>query len=170
MKSFRYNQLWHSSVIFRRISTKSVRISWPTHGPPAVLCSGSIETRVFRPIRSLTRPMWAFLFSHAAGEDALAPVFYLPLEPENCLVARGIWHPDNRGLTMLRTTTAKCPERWAAVRRRLTIEGESLSRLSRGFDAADRFVEDLKRKDFVSTEALPATQICGDKFMVSVRS
>jgi len=104
-------------------------------------------------------------FSHAAGKDPHAPVFYLHLEPENCFVAGGIWQPDNRALTMPRTTIAKCPERWAAVRRRLTIEGESLSRLPRGFDSADRFVEDLKRKDFVSTEALTATQICGDKFM-----
>ena len=42
-------------------------------------------------------------FSHSSGKDAHAPVFYLHLEPENCFAAAGVWHPDNRALTRIRT-------------------------------------------------------------------
>lgn len=30
-------------------------------------------------------------FAHASGRDAHAPVFYLHLEPGNCLAAAGVW-------------------------------------------------------------------------------
>jgi len=40
-------------------------------------------------------------FSHSNGKDAHAPVFYLHLEPGNCFVAAGIWHPDNRLIGVL---------------------------------------------------------------------
>jgi len=52
-------------------------------------------------------------FSHAAGKDAHAPIFYLHLEPENCFAAAGVWHPDNRLLTSIRTAIVDQPERWA---------------------------------------------------------
>ena len=32
-----------------------------------------------------------------------ATVFYLHLEPDGCFVAAGVWHPDNRALTKIRT-------------------------------------------------------------------
>jgi hypothetical protein len=62
-------------------------------------------------------------FSHSSGKDAHAPVFYLHLEPENCFAAAGVWHPDNRALTRIRTAIVDQPERWANVRRKLELEG-----------------------------------------------
>jgi uncharacterized protein (TIGR02453 family) len=67
-------------------------------------------------------------FSHSSGKDAHAPVFYLHLEPENCFAAAGVWHPDNRALTKIRTAIVDQPERWAKVRRKLELEGDSLTR------------------------------------------
>jgi uncharacterized protein (DUF2461 family) len=57
------------------------------------------------------------------------------------------------------------PGKWAKVRRRLELEGESLKRPPRGFDPNRRFIEDLKRKDLVASVGFTEAQICGPKFM-----
>ena len=104
-------------------------------------------------------------FSHASGKDAHAPVFYLHLEPDSCFVAAGIWHPDNRALTRVRTAIAHDMEQWAKVRKKLILEGDKLSRPPRGFDASHPFIDDLKRKDFVTSVPLSEEQICSAKLM-----
>jgi len=104
-------------------------------------------------------------FSHASGKDAHAPVFYLHLEPDNCFAAAGIWHPDNRVLTRVRMAIARDTQQWAKVRKKLTLEGDRLSRPPRGFDANHPFIEDLKMKDFVASVALSQDQICSDWLM-----
>lgn len=104
-------------------------------------------------------------FSHARGKDAHAPVFYLHLEPDGCFAAAGIWHPDNRALTKLRTAIVGAPEQWAKLRKVLTLDGERLSRPPRGFDPNHRFVEDLKMKDFVASVTLTEGQICSHKLV-----
>lgn len=107
-------------------------------------------------------------FSHTSGKDAHAPVFYLHLEPENCFVAAGIWHPDNRALTRMRTAIVRDTARWAALRKNLELEGDTLSRPPRGFDPNHPFIGDLKRKDFISSVALTEGQLCSDKLMREV--
>jgi uncharacterized protein (TIGR02453 family) len=104
-------------------------------------------------------------FSHASGKDAHAPVFYLHLEPDNCFAAAGVWHPDSRALTKIRTAIIAAPEQWAKARGRLELEGDSLVRTPRGFDPNNRFIEDIKRKDFVASAALTEAQVCGPRFM-----
>ena len=104
-------------------------------------------------------------FSHSNGKDAHAPVFYLHLEPDNCFAAAGIWHPDNRALTRVRSAIVGHPERWAAVRKNLELEGDRLSRPPRGFDCQHAFIEDLKMKDFVVAVPFTDDQICGSKFL-----
>ena len=104
-------------------------------------------------------------FSHSSGKDAHAPVFYLHLEPENCFAAAGIWHPDNLVLTKVRTAIVREAEEWAKVRKKLTLEGDRLSRPPRGFDPNHRFIDDLKMKDFVASVVLTEDQICSDKLM-----
>ena len=49
--------------------------------------------------------------------------------------------------------------------RNLELEGDSLMRPPRGFDPNHKFVEDLKRKDFVASVGLTEVQVCGPKFM-----
>jgi uncharacterized protein (TIGR02453 family) len=104
-------------------------------------------------------------FSHASGEDAHAPVFYLHLEPDHCFAAAGVWHPDSRALTKIRTAIVAAPEQWAKAKRKLELEGDSLMRPPRGFDPNHPFVEDIKRKDFVASATLIETQVCGPRFM-----
>ena len=104
-------------------------------------------------------------FSHCSGKDAHAPVFYLHLEPDNCFAAAGIWHPDNHALTKVRMAIVRDAEQWAKVRKRLTLEGDRLSRPPRGFDPNHSFIDDLRMKDFVASVALTEEQVCGGKLM-----
>ncbi len=104
-------------------------------------------------------------FSHASGKDAHAPVFYLHLEPDSCFVAAGIWHPDNRALTRVRTAIAHDMQQWAKVRKKLILEGDKLSRPPRGFEASHPFIDDLKLKDFVTSVPLSEEQVCSAKLM-----
>jgi len=104
-------------------------------------------------------------FSHVSGKDAHAPVFYLHLEPDNCFAAAGVWHPDNNALTKIRMAIVSKPGQWAKVKGKLELEGDSLMRPPRGFEPNHRFIEDIKRKDFVASAGLTAAQVCGPKFM-----
>lgn len=85
-------------------------------------------------------------FSHSSGKDAHAPVFYLHLEPENCFAAAGVWHPDNRALTRIRTAIVDQPEQWAKVRRKLELDGDSLTRRHR-----TRLAQDLRSRWVLSS-------------------
>lgn len=104
-------------------------------------------------------------FAHEKGKDAHAPVFYLHLEPGNCFAAAGVWHPDNRVLTRIRSAIVSRPEQWGKVRRKVELEGDALSRPPRGFDPRHRFIEDLKFKDFIASVELSERQICGPKVL-----
>ena len=104
-------------------------------------------------------------FLHASGKDAHAPVFYLHFEPDNCFAAAGIWRPDNRALTRVRSAMVKDAGRWAVIRNKLELEGDSLSRPPRGFDPKHPFIDDLKRKDFITSVAFEEDQVCGNNFM-----
>ena len=104
-------------------------------------------------------------FSHVSGKDAHAPVFYLHLEPDNCFAAAGVWHPDSSALTKIRMAIVAKPDQWAKVRSKLELEGDTLMRPPRGFEPNHRFIEDIKRKDFVASAGLTEAQVCGPKFM-----
>lgn len=126
--------------------------------------------RIYRDIRFSAdkRPFKTHIgirFSHEKGKDVHAPVFYLHLEPEGCFAAAGVWHPDNRALTKLRTAISTQPETWKKARKKLELEGESLTRPPRGFDPKHPFIEDIKRKDFIASVALNEKQICSPTFV-----
>ncbi len=104
-------------------------------------------------------------FSHESGKDAHAPVFYLHLEPEGCFAAAGVWHPDTCALTKIRNAIVSQPEQWKKVTRTLEIEGESLTRPPKGFCSEHPLIEDLKRKDYVTSAALTEEQVCGPTLM-----
>jgi len=104
-------------------------------------------------------------FSHEVGKDAHAPLLYLHLEPDGCFAAAGVWHPDSRALTKIRTAIVSRPEQWRKVTRKLEIEGESLTRPPKGFCSDHEFIEDLKRKDFVASVALTDEQMCAPTLM-----
>src|SRR6516164_3284466 len=130
-----------------------------------VRCFASIAIRGFPPTNVLSRRMWGFTSAIPAGRTPMLPVFYLHLEPDNCFAAAGIWHPDNRTLTRVRSAIVSDSDRWAAFLRKLELEGDKLSRPPKGFDRQHPFIEDLKMKDFVASVTFTEDQICGSKFL-----
>jgi len=104
-------------------------------------------------------------FSHEKGRDAHAPVFYLHLEPDNCFAAAGVWHPDAASLRKIRAAVVANPAEWKAIRKKIELDGDKLSRPPRGFNPNHQFIEDLKFKDFIASAELSEKQICGAKCM-----
>lgn len=98
---------------------------------------------------------------HARSRQAEAPAFYLHLQPGECFVAAGIWHPQPDTLRRLRHFIVDNPGTWKAVahgsafRRRYSLDdSEMLSRAPRGFPADFEFAHDLRRRNFAAFRSL----------------
>jgi uncharacterized protein (TIGR02453 family) len=108
----------------------------------------------------------AWFRCRTAPGDVAGPGFYLQIAPGECFAGGGIWHPDARTLGRIRTAIAEKPKAWSAVRRkRLEIEGDTLTRPPKGFDPEHPYIEDLKRKDFVTTISYRDAQVVGPRFL-----
>ena len=110
-------------------------------------------------------------FRHEAGRDVHAPGFYLHLGAHEVFTGAGLWHPDSKSLTRIRTAIVDDPKAWKrllsskAFRERLRLGGDSLKRAPRGFDPDHPLVEDLKRKDFFTTVELDEATACAPDFL-----
>ena len=104
-------------------------------------------------------------FFHAKGRDAHAPGFYFHIEPGQCFVGGGIWHPDNPALTKIRTAITREPEAWAKARGKLVSTENKLKKPPRGFAADHPFVEDLKLKSYIASLPLEDERICSARFL-----
>lgn len=122
------------------------------------------DTR-FSPDKSPYKTHVGIHFLHEKGKDVHAPLFYLHLEPEGCFVAAGVWHPDTLTLTRIRSAIIQQPGEWSRIRRKLELGGESLSKPPRGYDPKHPHIEDLKKKDYVTSVVLTEEQVCSPKFM-----
>ena len=104
-------------------------------------------------------------FPVRGGKDVHTPGFYLHLEPGGCFAAAGLWHPDSAALAKAREAIAARPAEWKKARAGLPAEAERLRRPPRGYDADHPFIEDLKRKDFVSSVRLTDREVTGPRFL-----
>ena len=99
-------------------------------------------------------------FRHEVGKDIHAPGYYLHIEPGECFLGVGLWHPDADALFKIRETIVEKSEAWLAARndktfsKYYTLEGDTLVNAPRGFARDHPLVEDLKRKDFISLARL----------------
>jgi uncharacterized protein (TIGR02453 family) len=101
-----------------------------------------------------------------ANQGIHAPGFYLHLEPTSCFAAAGSWHPDPVTLHKIRTTIAKYPKKWEKVlKKKIILEGDSLIRPPRGFDKDHPYIEDIKRKDFVTSISFSTSQVLSKNFL-----
>jgi uncharacterized protein (TIGR02453 family) len=93
-------------------------------------------------------------FRHAAGNDVHAPGFYVHLGTDGLLFGGGIWLPPGPQLNKIRDFIADNARSWARIKNAPKvlelggIQGESLLRPPRGFNAEHVHIEDLKRKSF----------------------
>src|SRR4029078_11289727 len=99
------------------------------------------DTR-FSKDKSPYKPRGALHFFHESTKAAASvPGFYLPLQPGESFAAAGIWHPDPAALGKIREHIAGGDAEWKALRKsKLPIEGGSLKRPPRGFDANHEFI------------------------------
>lgn len=99
-----------------------------------------------------------------------APVLYLHLQPGECFIGGGIWHPQPETTKRIRSYMVNNPASWkkatrgGAFGKTFTLEGDSLQRPPQGYDPAHELIEDLKRKDFICSASLTEQQVCSADF------
>jgi len=93
-------------------------------------------------------------FRHLAGRDAHAPGFYMHIETDRVSFGGGIWLPPSKQLGLIREFIADNPSAWGkllkspVIKKLGGIQGDSLKRPPRGYDAEARHIDSLKRKSF----------------------
>lgn len=103
-------------------------------------------------------------FRHERGRHVHAPGYYLHLDPYQSFFAMGMWRPEPPALAKLRAAVAGDPDGWFAAvggrafRRSLSLEGESLKRVPRGYPADHPAADDLRRKSFIAYADLTPEQ------------
>lgn len=97
-------------------------------------------------------------FRHALGKGAHAPGYYMHFAPDEVFFGGGIWMPEPEALNKVRRVIADEPKAWKKVREDKAfaktfkgIDGDSLARPPKGFDAEHPNIEDIKRKSFFAT-------------------
>jgi uncharacterized protein (TIGR02453 family) len=113
---------------------------------------------------------------HQRFREVDSPSFYIHLQPGNCFVGAGIWHPEAPTRRRIRQFIADNPEAWRkavhspSFRRRFELGGEVLQRPPRGFPPDHPLIEDLKRQSFVASAPLSDEVVLGPGLRRSVAS
>ena len=95
-------------------------------------------------------------FRHELGKDVHAPGFYLHIEPNECFVGVGVWHPAPDALSKIRDRMVEKPDEFKKAinhkpfKDHFELAGESLIRPPKGFEKDHPLIEHLKRKDFIT--------------------
>ena len=133
--------------------------------------TGGSMFRIYRDVRfsedkSPYKTMASAHFQHMkAQKHAHVPGFYLHLEPQTCFAASGVWHPDPATLFAIRKSIANNETEWKKLRKKIELQGNRLSRPPKGFQQDHPLIEDLKLKDFVSSEIFTEKDVCSSSFL-----
>jgi len=110
-------------------------------------------------------------FFHVRRHEIQAPGFYLHIQPGECFVGGGMWHPEAPVLKNLREFIADNPDSWKRAtqskgfRERYSFWGESLVRPPRGYDPNHELIEDLKRKNFAAGQEFDEALACSAELL-----
>jgi len=108
------------------------------------------------------------------GTAIEAPSFYLHIQPGNCFIGGGLWHPETATQRRIRDFIVENPESWKkavrapAFRRKFDMHDESLSRPPRGYPADHELIDDLKRKNYVAMASIGDATVTGPKLLNAV--
>lgn len=98
---------------------------------------------------------------HERGRQVPAPSWYVHIQPGNCFVGAGLWHPETATLRRVRDFIVENPEAWKRAardpsfqRRYRLDDSEKLVRPPRGYPDDHELIEDLKHKNFVALRPL----------------
>ena len=113
-------------------------------------------------------------FFHARSKEKPAPSFYLHIQPGECFIGAGIWHPEPEAQRQIRQFIFDNPGSWKAATqapaflRKYDLGGESLVRPPRGYPADHELINDLKRKDFVAVAHIEDEIVLGPQLRKAV--
>jgi uncharacterized protein (TIGR02453 family) len=134
--------------------------------------SGGSMMRIYRDIRFSKdkSPYKTWIAAHFPHEEASgetqAPSFYLHIGGGHYFAAGGMWHPDPVALKKVRDAIVKSPKAWQRVLdSKLLVQGDVGTRPPKGYPADHRYVEDLKRKDFITSVSFKVSQIASAGFL-----
>ena len=103
---------------------------------------------------------------HERRREVPVPSFYVHLQPENCFVGAGIWHPEPPLQRRIRQFIFDNPGSWKGAAHDPTLlrqfslaDDEKLVRNPRGFPAEFEFIEDLKQRNWVMWRPLSNAQM-----------
>jgi uncharacterized protein (TIGR02453 family) len=113
-------------------------------------------------------------FRHQVGKDVHAPAYYMHISPQECFIGVGMWHPESSALRRIRERIVDKPAAWKkarggkAFRDNFELQGDSLKRPPRGFDAQQPDLVDLQRKDFIAVTNFHGAEITSPQFVADV--
>ena len=113
-------------------------------------------------------------FFHARSKTVPAPSFYLHVQPGECFIGAGLWHPEPGTQRRIRSFLVDNPTGWKAAtqspafKRKFELTGDSLVRPPRGYPADHALIDDLKRKDFVAGATLDDDTVLGPRLRQAV--
>jgi len=152
----------------------SARYRAEPKGPGGSLFRIHRDTR-FSSDKTPYKPWQGARLFHERSREVPAPSYYLHLQPGECFVAGGIWHPEPDTLRRIRQFIVDNPAGWRAAahapafRRRYAMEeSERLVRPPRGFDPAFEFIGDLHYRNFVAWRALDDATVTGPRLRTVV--
>lgn len=110
-------------------------------------------------------------FRHELGRDVHAPGFYVHLEPGECFLGAGIWHPASDALGAIRRRIDEAPAEWRKVQSDtklhsiFELSGDSLKTAPKGYPKDHPLIEDLRRKDFIGVLNVSDADIVSDAYL-----
>jgi uncharacterized protein (TIGR02453 family) len=108
----------------------------------------------------------AYFRHRECSREISSPGFYLHLEPGECFVSTGLWHPDPESLRKVRERIVSNTKAWKALRNGgIEVGGDALKRVPPGFDPDHVFAEYLKLKDFHTHTAFKDQEVCSPDFL-----
>ena len=131
--------------------------------------------RIYRDARfsndkSPYKPWQGARLYHERRKQVAAPSFYVHLQPGQCFVGAGLWHPEAHTQRRVRQFIFDNPGSWKmaahapAFRKRFHFESsQMLSRPPRGFPADFEMIEDLKHRNFAFTRPLQDSDMTGPR-------
>ncbi|WP_202843519.1 DUF2461 domain-containing protein [Luteimonas saliphila] len=109
---------------------------------------------------------------HERSRQVPAPSFYLHLQPGNCFMGGGIWHPELPVQRRIRQFIFDNPGGWEAAargpgfRRRFDLDDEDmLVRAPRGFPEDFVFIDDLRHRNFVAWRGIDDGTMLGPRLL-----